>query len=234
MLGLLLTYPVPETVLHWPEMLDLLANEKILPKKSLKLIQQWINNKKAQDIYQLQEDYVETFDRSRGHCLHLFEHIHGESRERGQAMVDLSTMYAEKGLTISQAELPDYLPLFLEYCSRCDYQEAQGLLSEITTIVAAIGAKLKARDNDYHVIFDTLQVLAKTKVDQAVIDAALAYVAAEDTRLEALDKEWEEAAAFGGDPQQEDCHSCPSINTPTNQSSSHTDQEQIITMVGGA
>ena len=106
-LGLLLTYPVPETLEHWPEMSALLAAEKILPKKQLAKIQQWVDKKLSQDIYCLQEDYVDTFDRSRGHCLHLFEHVHGESRERGSTMVDLSEMYATKGLTIDQAELPD-------------------------------------------------------------------------------------------------------------------------------
>jgi nitrate reductase delta subunit len=208
LLGLLLTYPVSETLAHWTKIGELLANEKLLPKKQLERLNSFIDEKLAQDIYGAQEDYVETFDRGRGHCLHLFEHVHGESRERGPAMVDLTEMYASKGLLINQAELPDYLPLFLEYCSSCEYAEAKSLLGEVATILASIGAKLKKRNNAYHIIFDALQVLAAVKVSQKVIDAAVAAVLEEDNSLEALDKEWEESAAFGGDPQQEDCHSC--------------------------
>ena len=220
-LGLFLTYPVPETVALWPSMLELLEQEKILPKKPLKQLKAWAETNSKKDIYALQEDYVETFDRGRGHCLHLFEHVHGESRERGQAMVDLTSVYAEKDLLIDQAELPDYLPMFLEYCSLCEYSEAQSLLGEVSNIIASIGAKLKQRDNNYYLIFDSLLVLTKAKVDKKIIAAAVAFVDAEDTSLDALDKEWEEAEAFGGDPQVSDCHSCSSI------------EEQTIKIVGG-
>ena len=70
----------------------------------------------------MQEEYVSTFDRGRSHCLHLFEHIHGESRDRGQAMVNLSDAYEEKGFFIDQAELPDYIPCFSSssLCARSD------------------------------------------------------------------------------------------------------------------
>lgn len=220
-LGLLLTYPVPKTVALWPSMLDLLAQEKILPKTHVKQLQHWLDSNVKNDIYQLQEDYVETFDRGRGHCLHLFEHVHGESRDRGQAMVDLTSVYAEKGLVIDKAELPDYLPMFLEYCSLCEYSEAQSLLGEVSDIIASIGAKLKQRDNSYHIIFDSLTALSKAKVDKKIIDAAIAFVQAEDNSLDALDKEWEEAEAFGGDPQKSDCNGCSSV------------EEQTIKIVGG-
>lgn len=230
-LGLLLTYPVPETIQHWPAMSALLEEEQLLGKKALKHIQQWMSDTHAKDIYALQESYVETFDRGRGHCLHLFEHIHGESRERGQAMVDLAEMYATKGLSIQHSELPDYLPLFLEYCSLCDFNEAQSLLSEVSHILVSIGTKLKKRDNSYHVIFETLQYLSKARVDQKVIDEAIAFVEAEDNSLEALDKEWEEAEAFSGDPQESDCASCvPETALAT---SLDNGSEQAIKIVGG-
>ena len=123
--------------------------------------------------------------------------------------------------------MPDYLPLFLEYCSRCEYAEAQSLLQEINHILVSIGTKLKQRGNHYWQVFDALEALANTKVDQKVIDDAIAFVAADDTSLEALDQEWEEAAAFGGDPQQSDCNSCPEPLTPAA-------KEQAIKFVGGA
>ena len=229
-LGLLLTYPVPETMQHWPAMSALLEQEQLLGKKALKQIQQWISDTQEQDIYELQENYVATFDRGRGHCLHLFEHIHGESRERGQAMVDLTEMYAAKGLSIQHSELPDYLPMFLEYFALCEFDEAQPLLSEISHILVSIGTKLKQRDNSYHVVFDTLLHLSKARVDQKVIDAAIAFVEAEDNSLEALDKEWEEAEAFSGDPQESDCASCV---PETALAAANKDGEQAIKIVGG-
>ena len=70
------------------------------------------------DLYDLQERYVLLFDRTRSLSLHLFEHVHGESRDRGQAMVDLKALYERHGLHMSSSELPDHLPLFLEFLSR--------------------------------------------------------------------------------------------------------------------
>jgi nitrate reductase delta subunit len=232
LLGLLLTYPAPENVAHWSEVGELVADENLLSKKQLKGLQDFISERTAQDSYELQEEYVETFDRGRGHCLHLFEHVHGESRERGPAMVDLKEMYASKGLTISTTELPDYLPLFLEYCSLCEHEEAKSLLGEVAAILAAIGVKLKKRNNSYHIIFEVLQALSEVKVSQKIIDAAVAAFQQEDTSLEALDKEWEEAAAFGGDPQQDDCHSCDPLATSA--IPSDVLETQTVKIMGGA
>ncbi|TGV73856.1 nitrate reductase molybdenum cofactor assembly chaperone, partial [Mesorhizobium sp. M2D.F.Ca.ET.145.01.1.1] len=82
------------------------------------------------DLYDLQERYVELFDKTRRHSLHLFEHIHGESRDRGQAMVDLLEHYQRGGLLIAANELPDFIPLFLEFLSARPLEEARGLLKE--------------------------------------------------------------------------------------------------------
>jgi nitrate reductase delta subunit len=206
-LGLLMSYPRPEWVSHLEECKQLLAQEKFLPGKQLKAVMAFIDMLETADLYSVQEEYVATFDRGRSHSLHLFEHIYGESRDRGQAMVNLSDAYKEKGLFIDQAELPDYVPLFLEFLSLCPVDEALELLGEPIDIMATIAARLQERDSSWTTLFDALVALSKVKPNRGKIDEVLAQ-GLEDTSLEALDKEWEEAAAFAGQPDQSDCRAC--------------------------
>jgi len=206
-LGLLMSYPRPEWVSHLEECKQLLAQEKFLPGKQLKAVMAFIDMLETADLYSVQEEYVATFDRGRSHSLHLFEHIYGESRDRGQAMVNLSDAYKEKGLFIDQAELPDYIPLFLEFLSLCPVDEALELLGEPIDIMATIAARLQERDSSWTTLFDALVALSKVKPNRGKIDEVLAQ-GLEDTSLEALDKEWEEAAAFAGQPDQSDCRAC--------------------------
>jgi nitrate reductase delta subunit len=206
-LGLLISYPKPEWVSHLDECTLLLAQEKFLPKKHQQAVMAFIEMLKTADLYSVQEEYVATFDRGRSHSLHLFEHIYGESRDRGQAMVNLIDAYGEKGFFIDQAELPDYIPLFLEFLSLCPVDEALGLLGEPIDIMATIAARLQERDSSWAVLFDALVALSKVRPNQDKIKQVLAR-GLEDNSLEALDKEWEEAAAFAGQPEQSDCRSC--------------------------
>jgi nitrate reductase delta subunit len=206
-LGLLISYPKPEWVSHLEECESLLIKENFLPKKHLRAVLTFIDQLKIADLYDMQEEYVTTFDRGRSHSLHLFEHIHGESRDRGQAMVNLSAAYEEKGFFIDQAELPDYIPLFLEFLSMCPVDEALELLGEPIDIMATIAVRLRKRDSSYSVLFDALVALSRVKPSQEKIKEVLAQDL-EDSSLEALDKEWEEAAAFAGQPDQTDCRAC--------------------------
>lgn len=122
-------------------------------------------------------------------------------------MVNLSDAYAEKGFVIDKAELPDYIPLFLEYLSLCPADEAFELLGEPIDIMATIATRLQKRDSSYAVLFDALVALSRVKPSEEKIREVLAQ-ALEDQSLEALDKEWEEAAAFAGNPAQSDCGGC--------------------------
>jgi nitrate reductase delta subunit len=206
-MGLLMSYPKPEWVSHLEECKLLLEQEKFLPKKHLKAVTAFIEMLRTADLYSVQEEYVATFDRGRSHSLHLFEHIYGESRDRGQAMVNLIDAYEEKGLFIDQAELPDYIPLFLEFLSLCPVDEAITLLGEPIDIMATIAARLQERDSSWAAMFAALVALSKVKPNQDKIEEVLAQ-GLEDNSLEALDKEWEEAAAFAGQPDQSDCRAC--------------------------
>ena len=206
-LGLLMSYPRPEWMSHLDECSLVLKQENFLPKKLLRAVLAFIEELVSADLYGVQEQYVATFDRGRSHSLHLFEHIHGESRDRGQAMVDLASAYEEKGLFIDQAELPDYIPLFLEFLSLCPVNEAVTLLGEPIDIMATIAARLHERGSSHAALFDALVALSRVKPSQDKIEEVLAQ-GLEDSSLEALDKEWEEAAAFADQPDQPGCRAC--------------------------
>lgn len=206
-LGLLMSYPQSEWVSHLDECELVLEQERFLPKKHKKAVMAFIGMLKSTDLYSVQEEYVATFDRGRSHSLHLFEHIYGESRDRGQAMVNLLDAYEEKGLFIDQAELPDYIPLFLEFLSLCPVDEAVALLGEPIDIMATIAARLQERSSSWAALFAALVALSRVKPNQDRIEEVLAR-GPEDNSLEALDKEWEEAAAFAGQPDQSDCRAC--------------------------
>ncbi|NYT59358.1 nitrate reductase molybdenum cofactor assembly chaperone [Alcaligenaceae bacterium] len=117
----------------------------------------------AGDLIAVQENYVATFDRSPAHSLHLFEHVHGESRDRGQAMVDLLQEYRSNGFEPAAAELPDHVPLFLEYLSLLEPAAAELLLGEAIHVLAAIGDRLGRNDSPYAVVFTVLRSLTQVE-----------------------------------------------------------------------
>jgi nitrate reductase delta subunit len=112
------------------------------------------------ELVRLQENYVDTFDRTPSHALHLFEHIHGESRDRGQAMVDLLEEYKRDGFLPEAAELPDYVPLFLEFLSLVASARAQALLDDAIHVLNAIGQRLEKNASPYAAVFKVLCQLA--------------------------------------------------------------------------
>lgn len=118
---------------------------------------------RSETLITLQENYVATFDRNPAHSLHLFEHVHGESRDRGQAMVDLIDEYRRDGFEPAASELPDYVPLFLEFLGAlgADGKEARAehLLGEAIHVLAAIGDRLARNQSPYAGVFAVLRTL---------------------------------------------------------------------------
>lgn len=106
-----------------------------------------------------QENYVATFDRNPAHSLHLFEHVHGESRDRGQAMVDLLQEYRRHGFDAVSHELPDHVPLFLEFLAQLPQDQSQPLLDEAIHVLAAIGARLARGKSPYAAVFAVLRAM---------------------------------------------------------------------------
>jgi len=195
-LGFLLTYPTEmhQTILDECQML--LHQENILSDKLIGNINELIEEIKSREILDIQDEYVSLFDRTPSLSLHIFEHIHGDSRERGQALVDLANLYERHGLTITAEETPDYLPLFLEYVSNLPISEINDNLSSIVNVTSAIGARLRNRESLYASIFDAISEVAACKIDPKNIEQALSDSSGEAYSLEQLDKEWEEQFAF--------------------------------------
>lgn len=124
-------------------------------------LQPLVSDLASHDLITLQENYVATFDRNRAHSLHLFEHVHGESRDRGQAMVDLLDTYRSHGFEPVVSELPDHVPLFLEFLGVIDPAVAQDLLDEAIHVLAAVGARLARNDSPYACVFAVLRTLSR-------------------------------------------------------------------------
>lgn len=214
LLGLLLSYPTEEMQHHMGEIKEAIEQEGLVPTKLRKPLFAFMDDLERRSILRIQEDYVALFDRSRANSLYLFEHVHGESRDRGQAMVDLMGIYKTHGFKLAKRELPDYLPLFLEYLSVRPFAEAQEMLAETAHILAAVGAKLKVKKSPYQHIFRILADLTDVEVDPKVIEQATIDAGREDQSLEALDREWEEAPAFDGTGGVADCAVCPQATRP--------------------
>lgn len=158
------------------------------------------------DIYEVQEDYVLLFDRTRSLSLHLFEHVYGENRDRGQAMVDLKDMYDQAGFEIDVHEMPDYLPMFLEFLSTRSDEEARHLLGETLHIISAIRQRLQKRGSVYAAAFVALESLSGKRADEALTAEIINRKEDDPNDLEALDRIWEEEAiTFGGNQGENDC-----------------------------
>ncbi|WP_208896616.1 nitrate reductase molybdenum cofactor assembly chaperone [Klebsiella grimontii] len=138
-----------------------------------------------------QAEWCEVFDRGRATSLLLFEHVHAESRDRGQAMVDLLAQYEKAGLVLDCRELPDHLPLYLEYLSILPEAEAREGLQNVAPILALLGGRLKQRDTPWYLLFDALLNLAGSPLSSDRVTKQVKQETRDDTR-QALDAVWEE------------------------------------------
>jgi nitrate reductase delta subunit len=159
-LSALASYPTAELQAAVPELRAALDAERRLPQKNRDRLDRLLEEINTRDLYDLQERYVLLFDRTRSLSLNLFEHVHGESRDRGQAMVDLMALYERHGLAIRANDLPDHLPLFLEFLSEIPQAEARGLIAETAHILEAIRLRLKKRKAPYSSVFSCVRALA--------------------------------------------------------------------------
>jgi len=154
-LARLLEYPEAELLGAMPDIEDAL---RAYPEAGQEL-RPLVATLNGHSLIELQEAYVATFDRNPAHSLHLFEHVHGESRDRGQAMVDLLAEYRSHGLDLATNELPDYVPLFLEVLGLIDPAHAQALLGEAIHVLAALGERLARNKSPYAAVFNVLRTL---------------------------------------------------------------------------
>lgn len=183
----LLRYPDAELRAHLPEVQQALADEAALPAARLAELQALLQHLGTQSALDVESEYVELFDRGRRTALHLFEHVHGDSRDRGPAMIDLMQTYEKAGLYLDANELPDYLPVVLEFASSQPPQQAREFLGEIAHIVRVIFSALLKRNSPYASVLAAVLELAGEKAEPVA-------VAPEPE----MDESWAEPEVFGG------------------------------------
>ncbi|OYU46905.1 MAG: nitrate reductase molybdenum cofactor assembly chaperone [Rhizobiales bacterium PAR1] len=204
-LSALLTYPSEGLITALPEIAAAVEADKLIGRADRAGLLALVAHLKEGDLFDRQEAFGLLFDRTRSLSLHLFEHVHGESRDRGQAMVDLIKVYEDGGFTPTTEELPDFLPLFLEFASTRAPQEAIDLIAQPAHVISALAERLAKRKSPYQAIFRTLLVLAKAKPDKAALAALLAEPDPEPDDLEALDAAWEEEEVTFGPGATANC-----------------------------
>lgn len=197
-LGLLLTYPTVELQTLAPSALEAIKADGLVPQPIVRSLGRLVAELAEGDMYDLEERYTELFDRTRSLSLNLYEHVHGESRDRGEAMVALLELYRTRGLDLAANELPDFLPVFLEFLSLLPHDEAASLLGEASHVLDAMGERLKARESAYRSVFGAMASLAPAASDPAALAALLSEPDDNPNDLEALDKAWAETAVTFG------------------------------------
>ena len=186
-LGALLGYPGAQMRAHLPEMREILRSEIALSASRIGELDKLIDVLANTEPLEAEANYVQLFDRGRSTSLHLFEHVHGDSRDRGPAMIDLAQTYEKAGLFLAPGELPDYLPAVLEFVSSQPPREARAFLGEMAHILNALFSALQQRDSRYASVLGALLELAGEKATSVTLAAE-----------PALDECWVEPPVFDG------------------------------------
>jgi nitrate reductase delta subunit len=190
-LAALLGYPSEELKSAAAELRDAIDGERVLSAAERNRLELLLRALETDELLDLQAAYSELFDRSRSLSLHLFEHVHGDSRERGQAMIDLGQQYLASGFFLEANELPDFVPVFLEYASCLPPSGARETLSQPAHVFAVLAERLDKRQSPYASVFHCLVKLAGVRPDadaRAEIDQNTPAVDSKE-----IDEEWEEA-----------------------------------------
>jgi nitrate reductase delta subunit len=183
----LLRYPDADLHAGLDELQQALHAEGALPRGRLAELDALLRQLRSAPPLDSEAAYVELFDRGRGTALHLFEHVHGDSRERGPAMIDLARTYEQAGLYLDPGELPDHLSVVLEYASTQPPAQAREFLRELAHILQTIFSALQQRRSPYAGVLAALLDLAGEPAQRVAL-------APEPT----LDESWAEPPAFDG------------------------------------
>ncbi|SEQ97734.1 respiratory nitrate reductase chaperone NarJ [Thalassovita taeanensis] len=207
-LSLTLSYPSAELQGAMPEIGAVLGADPRIAPDTRAALQALADGLGRGDLFDVQESYVMLFDRSRTLSLNLFEHVHGESRDRGGAMVSLIETYRGGGFEPATSELPDHLPVLLEFLASRPASEARETLADAAHILDALGVRLVRRESGYAAVFEALKQLSGAKADAEAVAEMLAHPDDDPTDLAALDAVWEETeVTFGPDPNA----GCPQV-----------------------
>lgn len=202
----LLDYPSQDLFDHADDLVSVVNDSSLSSDNKTKFVA-FINELTATDLYDAQERYDLLFERGRFLSLLLFEHVHGESRDRGQAMVDLMAEYDEHGFEVNSEQLPDFIPLYLEFLSLQDDSYIDEWLGDISHILTMLSERLLERKCDYNILFESLIEVSGVTVDREKIIETVKKEKPDDT-MEAIDKAWEDKEIRFDDPIQGDQSSC--------------------------
>ncbi len=197
-LAVLLAYPTADGQALAGAAIQAIEDEGMVPVQVRRSLARLADELAEGDLFELQERYVWQFDRTRSLSLNLYEHVHGESRDRGQAMVALLELDRSKGVELSANELPDNLPVFLEFLSLLPEPEAASLLGEAAHVLAAMGERLHKRQSPYRAVFGALTALAGAKADAAALASLMQEPDDDPGDFETLDRLWAETAVTFG------------------------------------
>jgi nitrate reductase molybdenum cofactor assembly chaperone NarJ/NarW len=200
-LAALLGYPEADLREAANEIEDVLRATRLLPAVDKERLAPLLRRLAADDLIDVQEAYVEVFDRGRRTSLHLFEHLHGESRERGAAMIDLLQTYETAGFYLREGELPDYLPALLEFCSCVNAATAHDFIADCAHIIRPLGETVMTRRPDYAAVFECVLHLGKQK--------GLDWRRAPEQDDEDVDRDWQEQPAFNRAGDGNAAHTVP-------------------------
>lgn len=214
----LLDYPTVEMFAAKDELIAIVEKAERLTEKNRSKLVEFIQQLTDRDIFDAQESYDLLFDRGRALSLLLFEHVHGESRDRGQAMVDLMNVYKTNGFEVNSSQLPDYIPLYLEFLSEQTPEFIEEWLGDICHLLTMLSERLIDRECYYSILFDSLVEISGQEIDaqqRAEVAAAVKQEERDDT-VEAIDKEWEDKEIRFDDPMVGDCSSASGIQSSKN------------------
>lgn len=199
LLARLLEYPGATLWNAREEIATELASLERLPEPLRQALKDFADTLMRTDLLDAQASYIDTFEYGRSTSLLLFEHVYGESRERGQAMVDLQETYRQSGLNLHSRELPDYLPLYLEYLSTLSEEEAKKRLGQFEAVLSRLSVRLQQRENSYAFLFDALLAFCGVQIDE---DARMTQAGNElpDNTPAAIDAVWQETQVCFGAP----------------------------------
>ncbi|GJE69459.1 nitrate reductase molybdenum cofactor assembly chaperone [Methylorubrum podarium] len=190
-LSALIAYPSEDLQAHIGPVREALYREAELPPEALARLDPLFDAFASQDLFELQVHYCELFDSSRALSLHLFEHVHGDGRQRGQAMIDLGQTYLARGFMMREAELPDYLPMFLEFLSILPQDEAEEWLAQPTHVLATLEQRLIERETYYAAVLHNLLHLAKRRPSSGAVQDLPDY--RDPATPDEIDRAWEDA-----------------------------------------
>lgn len=194
----LLSYPDESMRAHLPQLKQALQRDTELSGECRAALHALIEDLREAEPLDAEARYVDTFDRGRRTSLHLFEHVHGDSRERGPALIDLQQTYAQQGLFLAPGELPDYLPAVLEFAATQPHELAKEFLGEMAHLLQSIHAALVRQQSPYAAAVAAALNLAGEVVELQDANAEPASVEVEPEASRELDEQWAEPAAFGG------------------------------------